>query len=420
MSACSGRKLRRAVLSGTVVAIVAISCGLAQAEPAPPFSKLLRQSKGAPRLAESAADVARAEGQAEQARARPNPTVGVVTENFAGSSPYRGFGRAETTVQYSQPIELGGKRSARMAAGQAGIAASQARDLDARIAFAYDLARAYAGVEIADERIAIAQTEVQEATADLHAATALVQAGKEARLRSLQAEAAVGALDAELGAAKANRMAAYARLSAMVGATSPFTSVSESLLDRAGATPVASDPAKNSAYLLALAEREAAARRIEVEQRRATPDITASVGVRRLEQEGSTAFLGGVSVPLLIFDRNRGNIAVSRADLQAADARLAMARYEADAGLRDALAQVEANDTRVTAALASQATAKEAYRLAEIAYRAGKSSILELISVRKGLGDARRVVLAARATRLDAHALLARLQGRTILGDPIQ
>lgn len=420
MSAYSGRKLLRAVLSGSVAAIVATGCGLANAEPAPPFATLLRQSENAPRLAESAADVARAEGLSEQARARPNPTIGMLSENFAGSSPYRGFGRAETLVQISQPIELGGKQSARMAAGQAGIVASQARDLDARIGFAYDLARAYAGAEIADERIAIAQNEVDEATADLRAATALVRAGKEARLRSLQAEAALGALDAELGVAKANRIAAYSRLSALVGATEPFTSISESLLDRADAGPLASDPAQNSAYRFALAEREVAARRIDVERKRAIPDITATVGVRRLEQEGSTAILGGVSVPLHIFDRNRGNIAVSRADLQAAEARLAMARYDAEAGLRDALAQVEANDARVTAALASQATAKEAYRLAEIAYRTGKSSILELISVRKGLGDARRAVLDARAARLDARARLTRLQGRTISGDPIQ
>jgi outer membrane protein, heavy metal efflux system len=158
MSACSGRKLLRAVLSGSVAAIVAgTGCGMAQAEPAPPFATLLQQSENAPRRAESAAGIARAEGQAEQARARPNPTVGVLSENFAGSAPYRGFGRSETTVQYSQPIELGGKRSARIAAGQAGVVASQARDLDARIGFAYDLARAYAGAEIADELIGIAE-----------------------------------------------------------------------------------------------------------------------------------------------------------------------------------------------------------------------------------------------------------------------
>src|SRR3546814_8429747 len=61
---------------------------------------------------------------------------------------YRGIDRAETTLQYSQPLEIGGKRSARIAAGEAGVAASRARDRDAKIRYAYDLARAYAAAAI--------------------------------------------------------------------------------------------------------------------------------------------------------------------------------------------------------------------------------------------------------------------------------
>ena len=117
MPAIQRRWSRCAILSGGLAASLLAGLGApAAAAPAPPFDQLLRQSIGAPRLAEAVAQLRRAEGIALQARARPNPTIGVLTENAGGSSPYQRFDRAETTLQYSQPIELGGKRAALRAA----------------------------------------------------------------------------------------------------------------------------------------------------------------------------------------------------------------------------------------------------------------------------------------------------------------
>ncbi|ARR57377.1 metal transporter (plasmid) [Rhizorhabdus wittichii DC-6] len=422
MRAFIGRLPRRVVSGMMVATSVAALCGPAQAQVAPPFATLLRQTADAPRRVESEAEVRRSEGLARQARARPNPTIGVLTENIAGSSPYRGFDRAETTLQYSQPLEIGGKRSARVAAGEAGVVASRARDRDAQIRYAYDLARAYAAAEVADQRISLAEGEVEQAQNILRAARALVDAGKEARLRALQAEAALNAVSADLEAAKADRIAAYARLSALAGVEETFTGLSESLLTTPVTAPAYGpvDPMANSSYLAAQAEREAAERRLSAEQKRAIPDVTAIVGVRRLDYENATALTAGVSIPLNIFDRNRGNIAASQAEAQAAAARLAMARNDAIAEARAAQAQIAAAQSRVAAAEASQGTAEETYRLARIAYEAGKSPLVELLNARHGLGEARGIVLDARVARFEARAQLARLQGRTLSGDEIQ
>lgn len=403
-----------------IACIAAITPAAARAEPAPPFAALLRQLADAPRLLESAAEVRRAEGLGLQATARPNPTIGVLTENVAGSRPFGNADRAETTVQFSQPIEVGGKRAARIAAGEAGVSAARARSLDTRAAYAFDLARAYAAAEIADRRIDLAVDEIEEAEADLGAASALVRAGKEARLRSLQAEAAVGALRADLDGAKASRIAAYARLSALAGHDQPYTGLSQSLLDRGAAAIATIDPQATPAYRAAAAERAAAERRATAERKRAIPDVTALIGVRRLNFEEATVLLGGVSIPLHLFDRNRGNIAAAQADLQAAAARLAMARYDAQAGAQAAAAQLAAAQARVLAAESSLRTAEEIRRLARIAYTAGKSPLIELLAARRGVGAARAVVLDARAARFEVRAGLARLQGRAITGEPIE
>ncbi|VVT27848.1 Nickel-cobalt-cadmium resistance protein NccC [Sphingomonas aurantiaca] len=407
-------------LAGSLVGVML--AGMAGADPAPSYSQLLRQTADAPRIAILEADVERSEGLALQARARPNPNISFYGENFGGSSPYGGFGRTETTIQYNHPFELPGKRSSRIAAGNAGIAAAQARGLEGRLVYAYELARAYAGAEIAERRIALADDEVEEATADLKLARALVVAGKEARLRQLQAETELSTVQADRAGRQADRAVALARLSALAGVETPFTSLSESLLGRLNATPATGplDPLQTIAVRAAEAEREAAARQVTAQRKAAMPDVTAQIGVRRLEIDNATAIVAGVSLPLNLFDRNKGNIAAAQASLRGAEARAAQTRLEAQANGNAAQILLKAADERGAAAARTLVTAEETYRLARIAYEAGKSPLIELLAARHGLGVARGVVLDAEGARLDARANLARLSGLTITGEPVQ
>ena len=416
----SYRRQRVLALAGTLAALW--PAGAAWSQTAPPFAQLLNQTRDVPRVTVLEADVARARGLAEQARARPNPSINVYAENFAGDLDRNARNQQQTTFQSDQPIELGGKRSARIAAGEAGIVAAQARNRDGRLVYATELARAYAGAEIADRRIAIAEDEVEEATDDLKVARALVGAGKEARLRQVQAETELNTLQADLENARALKTAALARLSALAGITTPFTGLSESLLDRLDAKPAFGpiDPMQATMVRVAEAERDAAARAVTVQQRLAIPNVTAQLGVRQLRVASGPAVVAGISVPLPLFDRNRGNISAARAELQGAEARAAAARLEAEAGTRAGLALVEAADARAAAAQRTLATAQEGYRLARVAYEAGKSPLIELLAARHNLGVARGVTLDAAAARLDARANLARLQGLTITGEAVQ
>ena len=417
-----GQRRIRVALFGLFTAASGLMCTSVNAQTAPPFAELFRETQEAPRQIILEADVERAEGLARQARARPNPSIGVMTENIAGQQPYRGFDRAESTLQLNQVIELGGKRSARIAAGEAGVVAARARSRDGRLAYAYDLARAYGAAEIADRRITLAEDEVEEAETDLRAARALVEAGKEARLRSLQAETEVNSLRASVDTAKAERVGAYARLSALAGETTPFIKLSEPLLGRfeahTGYGPV--DPMQTAPFLAAKAEQEAAASRVTVARRQAVPDVTVSLGVRRLEVDKANAIIAGITIPFPLFDRNRGNIAAAQAELRGAEARAVATLLESEAEISAAVALNEAADARVAAAEQTLGTAEETYRLARIAYESGKSPLIELIAARHGLGLARGVVLDAAAARLDARANLARLQGLTITGEPVQ
>ncbi|CAM3226120.1 MULTISPECIES: TolC family protein [Sphingomonas] len=414
------RRSRTLALAGTLA--VLYPAGAIWARTAPPFAQLLREAREAPRITALDADVDQALGKAEQARARPNPSINLYGENFVGDLRRNARDQQQTTLQIDQPIELGGKRAARIAAGDAGVAVAQARGIEGRLAFAAELARAYAAAEIADRRIALAEDEVQEATDVLKVARALVAAGKEARLRQVQAEAELHTMESDLEVARAQRVGALARLAAMAGSPTPYTGLAESLIDRMNARPASGpvDPMQSAAVRLAQAEREAAARALTVQQRSATPDITAQLGVRQLRVANGPAVVAGVTVPLPVFDRNRGNIAAAQAELQGMEARAAAARLEAEAGTRAARALIAATDARGEAARRTLSTAEEAYRLARIAYEAGKAPLIELLSARHNLGAARSVILDADMARFDARTTLARLAGLSIAGEPVQ
>lgn len=411
---------RRLALIGTLVVLA--PAGTAWSQTAPPFSQLLDQARDTPRVTVLDADLARAKGLAQQARARPNPVLSAYAENFAGDRDRNASGQQQTTFQVELPIELGGKRSARIASGEAGILAARARGIDGRLVYATELARAYAGAEIATRRIALADDEVAAATEDLRIARALVGVGKEARLRQVQAETELNTLQADLETARAQQTAAFARLSALAGVSTPYTGVSESLLGRLTAKPVTGpiDPMQATTVRVAEAERVAAARAVNAQQRLAIPNVTAQFGVRQLRVASGPAVVAGIAVPLPLFDRNRGNIAAARAELKGAEARAAIARLDAEAGSRAALALVEAADRRALAADRAMATAGEGYRLARIAYEAGKSPLIELLAARRNLGAARGGVLDAATARIETRANLARLQGLTITGEPVQ
>lgn len=402
-------------LAALLVAGGLTCAGPALAAPAPAFPDLLAAAAQAPLRAESQAQVAAAQGRLDQADAWRNPELSLDVENFAGEGPMEGFDSAETTLSFSQTLELGGKRGARIDGARKDLALARARDAQARTDYAAALAVAYAEAEAAQLRAAQARELFEAAQSDARAAELLVEAGKEARLRGLQAQADAQAAQAGLDQALAARDAAFGRLSAQAGSGEAFDSLTASLLS---AEVAASDaaPADTPAVLAALADRDSAAAKVRVEQLQARPDLTVSAGVRRFAGDDATAMVAGASLPLPLFDRNRGNTAAARAELTAAEARLAQARLDAAADLAAARSQARSAGAQASAAAAGEAAAAEAYRLTRIGYEAGRLPLLELTAARRALAAARLQTLEAHLARVRALAEAARLAGKTPFG----
>jgi cobalt-zinc-cadmium efflux system outer membrane protein len=402
-------------------AVVAIATATAclespvRADPAPSFEALLLRLDETPATLEAGALLDAAEARVRQARTVANPELGLEVENAYGSGPFQDYDNAETTLSFSQDLELWGRRGARVGVARAQAGAAVLRLDLASVEAANQLALAYAEAEAADRRFHLAEEALAVTAADARAAQILVEEGREPRLRSIQGEAEAAAARANLEEARAEREAAFARLTAVAMLPTPVTSIESSLLDRVPAAMAAATGATPEVRV-AEADSAAAESRIKVERIRAMPDIRASVGIRRYEAEDATALTFGVSMPLPLFDRNRGDIDAARAEFRAAEARLIGARQAAEASRNAAVARLRASASRVAATDAGVSAAEEAYRLSRIGFEAGRISQLEMRSSRAALINARNAAVDARLARVRAEIDLARLQGRAPFG----
>lgn len=407
----SYRRRPRLAVGSALAAIAVALGGPAWAEPSPSFAVLLAQLDQTPAAVEADALVDAAEARVRQAGVRPNPVVGLDVENAFGTGPFSGTANAETTLAVSQNLELWGRRSARVAVAraEAGTAGLQ-RDL-AIVDAAGRLALVYAEAEAAERRAELAEESLTLTVADARAALALVDQGREPLMRGIQAESEAASARARRDEAQAERDAAYARLTAVAMLPTPVTSVGSSLLDQ---TPLSAPASAERAptVRIAQAERETAERRIAAERVQARPYTNASIGVRRYEMEDATALTLGLSMPLPLFDRNRGNIEAAQAEFRAADARLAGRRQEAQADREAARARLAASASRVSASDAGVDAAEDAYRLSRIGFEAGRISQLELRASRTALINARTAAVDARLARVRAEIDLARQDDR--------
>lgn len=413
------RKRRARALPCTLLTLLLGSASVFGHAETPSYRALFESAQAsAPRLLVQAANVRAAQAQARQAAAWLNPTLSATYENLGAPAP-GGVSQRQDTYVLTQAFELGGKRAARIEAEQRRWAATGAREREARLAFAGELALAYATAEAMQQRQTIAKAGLERANDDLRAAQAMVKAGREAELRLAQARASVAAAQAALASSTADAIEALERLSALVGAREPFTRIDHPFLATVTALDARSDwtPGQAPALAAATAERDALSAQVRVEENRWKPDLEVSVGMRKFGWTGEKAATVGLSANLPLFDRNRGGIDAARERAAGAAMRVEAERLDAVASRRSALVQVEASVQRLNAAEEGEAAALEAYRLGRIGYDAGKTALLELLAIRRALAEAQALTIDARLGRIRALAALSMAEGRPVFGE---
>jgi cobalt-zinc-cadmium efflux system outer membrane protein len=363
-----------------------------------------------PAIIAARAAVDAAEARVRQAGFRINPELSVEVENFAGTGELSGFRRTESTIALNQRLDLGGRRQARVGVARAELGATQLRLSIVRADLAQAVREQFAKAIAAGERLRLAEESDARARELARVTGVFVDAGREPPLRALRARSAAAQARAEFETARADERASRATLSSLFGVSTPVETLSGPLLDL---EPSTLDPEQSLEVQLADLERLSAEASLRQELAARNLDPAVGLGVRQFRETGDVALVGGVSMPLPVFDRNQGNVAAARANIRAAEARRAAALANVTVRARNAIANVEAAEARVEALeRAALPEAAEALRLAQISYREGRATLLELLDVQTAYTSAQTALTEARLALALATAELGRVAAR--------
>lgn len=319
-----------------LVLALAGTCGVVPlgraAEPLRLEEAVLRALSSHPAVAAESAEL-----QAVQARAGrealPAPYVlGGDLENVGGTGALSGIRSAETTLRVSRVLELGGKRAARQALGDAEIARQQYRADVARIEIASRTATRFIEVLADQKRFDAAHERVRLAERTRREVAAWVAAARNPESDLRAAEIAVAEAELEREHTEHELASAKVTLSSTWGALTPDFEAVAGELDALPDMPTFEDL---SARLPMGVEQKAAALDAEtiVARRRAAqasakPDLSVSLGVRRFEGADDQVLVMSVSVPLGSRPRSAFSVGEADAQLAALDARREAQRLE--------------------------------------------------------------------------------------------
>lgn len=352
-------------------------------------------------------------GTKVQAATRPNPFVSTSIQDTRDAT-------RQTTLQFSQEIELGGKRSARMEAANALYNKADAELLTIVAEVHANVIAAFYEMLVAQERVALAKSSVEIAELALDVASKRVKAGKSSPVEQTKSSVAAATANIELVQATTQLNNSRNRLSALWGDNTPsFERVSGKV---ANIPEIASldelhDLIDDSpAIKLAKLEINARAALTDVERSKTVPNITISAGVINNQEVGLNQALLGLSIPIPIFDRNQGSVqeAVSR-QYKAKDELIAI-RNRIQTNLTTQYARLSAARL-ATFALQNDVlpNAQNAFDSANRGFSLGKFNFLDVLDAQRTLYQAKSQYINALQ---EAHQSIAEIE--RILGDIVK
>lgn len=347
-----------------------------------------------PELAVHAWEIRAAEAEELQGSLFPNPEVEIEVEGVGGTGESSGFQAAGTTLQLSQLIELGNKRSRRTR-----IASLHSRlvgwDYEARRLEVFaKVANVFFDVLAAQRQLELADEVVRLSEEVLTTVTQRVEAGKDAPVKKIKAQVALSTVRIEQKHACQHLEWARKRLAAAWGSKS--ATFEQVIGPFAVILPVPSE----SQLLQLLAQNPEIARwAVEMEQRhaildmeeaRAIPDPSVLGGIQHSKETDDATFVFGLSLPLPLFDRNQGEVLaakhnIAKAQQQRRAAELAVYTAVIDAYQKLSNAFIEADDLKKDVLPGAQS----AFDAVRQGYRQGKFNYLEVLDAQRTLFEAK-------------------------------
>ena len=277
---------------------------------------------------------------------RLNPEI---TAEFEKETPRQGFGVAV-------PLELGGKRTKRIAVSEATIRAGEAEVAATIVQVRNDVRRAYYDVLVADARSSVLRELRELAGRVRDTAQTRFESGDAPRLEVLQAGLALAASENDWAASEGVLTAARTRLNALLAQPLDTRQTLSTSLEGGGPVPidVAVNLARTGSVELAVLDRRMDEQRARITLANAlrTPDLVPTATLTHdAEPEFTYGWRAGVAVTLPIFTTHKAGVLVEQTTLA------------------QLLAQRQAAAARITGEVTAAATTAEVQRQAYLRYR---------------------------------------------------
>jgi outer membrane protein, heavy metal efflux system len=362
---------------------------------------IARAQNNHPRLAEASAGIRRSQAAAQAAHAYTNPSV----EVFAGqqyAKPVSIPGIPGTLQHYAayQTIEIPTERNARQRAAQHAIASSQSGREAVLLSVVADTKRAFYTTLRRREEIEHAKENLQLVEDLRRRVEVAVNAGEEGRLELTRAEAELGRARFSVTSAELEYANAIALLRVAIANSSdreldpqgafeprislpPLEQMREQMLHTHPALAQSQSDLQES---LANLERQRALR------------IPQPVAFAEFEDQPDLRFWRtGVTVPIPLWDRRKGQINEAKANSSQSASVLAQRTLVLISALERAYEQYQLADRQATSLESgSLRAASSAVEAAQAAYRFGERGLVEVL-------DAQRVLQAVRGDLVDAQ-----------------
>ncbi len=387
---------------------LAMACLLPLAGLAAPLteSEAMRLGLIRPELADLArARIAEADADVVAAGIWANPSLELSHDKTGGAR--------ESTWRLAQPFDVSGRRGLRQDAARLRLDATEADTRAWREERAAELRRSFHDVLRQQSALRVIDAWMARFAVIGNVVDKLARAGDASGYDRRRLAREQQTAEAKAAEVRAGLERSRARLAALVGQPATDEGVAGTLLPTLPAgLPALQARLVQRPDLAALAARADAANADNAAAQRNFPELTVGVGGKRTDdgvlRENGTLF--SVSIPLPVFDRQQGADRRTAAQAMAARAEYALAKQKAEGdliGLHRQLMQLIAAAERYRRE--AVAPSADLVRIAEVAYRAGESTVLELLDAYKGALDAETTALdlewKAREVRIELDQL---------------
>lgn len=371
-----------------------------------------------PAIASARSVIEQNEGRQIQAGAYPNPTVGYQTANGLIRDPSNGDNRIEHNITLFQTVEYPGMRAARQNAAAAGLSGATVGLDEAKLNLIAEVKQAFYELLLAERTVDLLQQNLEIVQEVARIVKARVRSGEGPQFELVKAEVEVLKAKQEMTKAKnvvrVKLVGLDTLTSGALGSRYKVQGDFRMLRDHLDFEQMVSrDPSHHPTLRRQGKLVEQAELTVTKERQGRVPNVTLFGGYAR--EIGREAVVGGVSVPTPVWYLQQGHIATALGVQRKEEAELVRARNDIVRAINQHAREAETAQEQILVyeeGLLKQA--QEALRIAQLSFRQGASSLLDVLDAQR---VQRQITVDYNLARFELSLALTRFE--RALGGPL-